>query len=218
MSGPAAQAVTFAPLHMALTPDLSISGQWLRGAGRITVLALHDIGADLDAVLPLLANIGLPEAHKIAVDLPGHGLSDGAQSDALPALDLLCDRLAGEGHGPLVIVGFGHSAGLAWQLGRRDDVLGLCLVSPVAGAQAAAAEQPFRRAPVLVFLAAASPPVIAAWAAYKARLRGRWLSVSLAVTHDDLTALRGCERQVASHLGGFARDLMAQAAPASAPP
>ena len=209
MSRSAAEAVAFTPLHLALTPELSISGLWLRGEGRLTVLFLHDFGADLGAVLPVLANLGVPEAHKIAVDLPGHGMSDGTAEDAAPALDLLCDALGAEGHGPFVIVGCGHSADLAWTLGGRKDVFGLSLVSPVLGKAGAATREPFQRGPVLVFLATASPEVVTSWSALKMRLRARWLSVSLAVRHEDLVAFRNCDRQISSHIGGFVRDLMA---------
>lgn len=209
MSAPAADTVTFEPLHVGLTSGSSISGMWLRGEGQVTILFLHDRGADLDAVLPLLAGLRIPEAHKVAIDLPGHGLSEGAEEDAEQSLSMLCDALAADGHGPFVVVGCGHAARLAWVLGGRDDVLGVSLVSPVLDGPMT--PEPFRRAPVLVFLAAASPEVVAAWNTLKTRLRARWLSASLAITHDELLGLRGCDSQVASHIGGFARDLMANA-------
>ncbi len=204
-------AVAFEPLHVALTPELSISGMWLPGDGKLTVLFLHDHGADLDAVLPLVAGLRLPEAHKVAIDLPGHGLSGGQSEEAPQSLSMLCDALGAEGRGPFVIVGCGYAARLAWTLGSRRDVLGLVLISPVLDDAVPLTPEPFRRAPVLVFLAAQSPEVVSAWAKLKTRLRARWLSASLAVTHDDLIALRDCDRQVASHIGGFARDLMSNA-------
>lgn len=213
MNPPRDQAVAFEPLHVVLASGHSLSGLWLRGAGRLTVLFLHDHDhdADLDAVLPLLAQMGMPEAHKIALDLPGHGLSEGAPEHAAQALSMFCDRLGAEGQGPFVVVGCGRSAGLAWTLGSRGDVLGTVLVSPDFADAGVTEPEPFRRTPVLVFLAAASPEFVAAWTALRARLRARWLSVSLAVTHEDLLALRGCDRQIASHLAGFARELMANA-------
>lgn len=202
-----ADVTVFEPLQVALSPDLTVSGIWLRGEGRLTVLFLHDQGVDLDAVLPLLAGLRMPEAHKLAFDLPGHGLSGGVVSDAGQSLSALCDSLAVDGHGPFVIVACGHSARLAWGLAKRSDVIGLGLVSPVLDGPLP--PESFSRAPVLVFLAAASPEVVAAWTALKVRLRARWLSASLALTHDDLVGLRGCDGQIASHISGFVRDLMA---------
>lgn len=204
---PSARSLQLTPLHAELPGGRVVAGAWLRGEGRFTIMFLHDEGADLDAVMPVVANVGLPEAHKLAVDLPGHGLSNGGEG--LPALAELCDRLAEESGGRFVIVACGRSASLAWALGSRTDVMGLALVSPVLDGDTPPVAT--LRVPVVVFLAEASPAIVSAWTTLKSKLRARWMSVSMHVSHEELAGCAdSCSRQTASHLNGFIRNLLAE--------
>jgi pimeloyl-ACP methyl ester carboxylesterase len=206
MSSDSASVPLLTPLHVELPGGHVVAGTWLPGEGRLTLIFLHDLGADLDAVMPVAVNVGVPEANKLALDLPGHGLS--SSGDQLPILSALLDQLAAEDSGPFVIVGHGHSASLAWALGTRPDVLALALVSPVLDDALLPAIA--LRLPVIVFVAEASPEVAAAWQALKVRLRARWMSVSMHVSHEDLAGCADhCSRQTASHLNGFVRNLLA---------
>lgn len=203
-SSPLTQQPELVPLHAEL-PGATIAGAWLRGEGRLTILFLHDEGADLDAVMPAVTNVGVPEAHKLALDLPGHGLS--STGDALTSISALLDRLTTEGSGPFVIVAHGRSASLGWGLGSRPDVIGLALVSPVLAGDLPPATT--LRVPVIVFLAEASPAIVSAWKMLKLKLRARWMSVSMHVSHDELAGCAAsCSRQTASHINGFVRSLL----------
>lgn len=203
-----------APAPEALVLDAGqgcvLHGLRLPGAARMRLLFLHRRGSDLDAVLPLMHLVGLPEADKIAVDLPGHGLSPDA-GDPQAALSRACDGLGREV--ALLVVACGDAAALGWTLAARPDVAGLCLLAPSGRPPA---DDAFLRRPVLVFLPSGADAA-AQWQRFKARLRARWLEISLSATLDGM--LRPEEpdcRQVATHLQGFARELLMQSAAGAA--
>jgi len=197
----------FEPLHVEL-PGGSLAAVIEPGGGQFTVVLLHDIGADLDAMVPLLASLSLAEARLIALDLPGHGLSGdcvGAGDDLVA--DWLC-LLQGRGWAPIILVAAGETAPLAWRLAARARLSGLCLISP-AGNPVDLDPLP-RSMPLLAFIASASPERMAEWRGFRDRIRGKWLSVSTASTHAQLVSIDPTIRgQLASHLAGFAQEAYA---------
>ncbi len=69
------------------------------GQGTRSVLLVHDVGEDLDAWGRLPETLALAGYCVLAVDLPGHGLSDGPfTGELLPAIvDSLLDHAAAQG-------------------------------------------------------------------------------------------------------------------------
>lgn len=182
-----------------------LHGVRLSGQGRMRVLFLHDQSADLDSVLPLMRFVGLPEADKFALDLPGHGLST-EMEDPAAALFLACEALSGA-DAPLLVVACGSSSPLGWNLAQKAGSAGLCLVAPDCGDLI---DDTLLRCPVLTFLPSFADAQ-SEWRKYKARLRARWLEVSMVSGLEEmLQPVTGDYRQVASHLQGFARELFVQ--------
>lgn len=176
------------------------------GEGLFTVVLLHDHGADLDAMVPLLASLPLTEARRIALDLPGHGLSDeyaeGAEADRVVAW---LGDLKARGWGPFVIVAAGDTAPLAWELAVRTRIAGLCLIAPTGNATPLERLPP--ALPLLAFIAGGSPERLCQWHGFRDKARGQWLSVSTTATHAELVSIDPAIRgQLASHLAGFARE------------
>ncbi len=169
---------------------------------------LHPPGSDLDAVMPLLHLVGLPEADKVALDLPGHGLSADAP-DVDAALSRACDSLGPPA--PLLVVACGEAGTWGWRLAARQETVGLCLLAPSGGETLDSA---FLRRPGVVFLPSGSEADATRWQHYQVRLRARWLKVSVPASSLDemLRPDAACCRQVATHLQGFARELLMQAA------
>lgn len=181
-----------------------LHGLRLNGDGRMRLVFLHDQGADLDAVLPLMRLVGLPEADKIALDLPGHGLSTQVV-DAASLLSGACESLARSGV-PVLIVACASSSPLGWKLAQHANAAGLCLVAPASGDLI---DDAFLRCPVLAFVSSFGNGQ-AEWRRYKARLRARWLEVSMVTSLEEMLRQgSGDCRQVATHLQGFARELLA---------
>jgi pimeloyl-ACP methyl ester carboxylesterase len=109
MSGPV-------PVTLASSTLPTLRGH-AHGQGTCWVLLVHDVGEDLDAWGRLPETLALAGYRTIAIDLPGHGLSDGPFSlDLLPALvDILLDHATAQGatgcH--LIAAGLAASAALA---------------------------------------------------------------------------------------------------------
>lgn len=195
-------------LALDVGEGLQLHGLRLRGEGRMRLIFLHPPGSDLDAVLPLVHLVGVPEVDKVAFDLPGDGLSP-AVVDIDAVLSLACDRL-----GPLVpmlVVACGEAAVWGWRLASRPDVAGLCLLAPSGGD---ALDSAFLRRPGVVFLPSGDEKAADRWQHFTVRQRARWLKITLPAREldDMLRPDELCCRQVASHLCGFARELLMQSA------
>ena len=193
------------PLHVDVAGG-NLAAVMEPGTGAFTIVLMHDLGGDLDTMQPLLACLPLAEAHRIALDMPNHGLScDCPEGEEAAIIGTWLDELAKRGWGPFVLAASGSSSAVAWQLAARDNIAGICLISPVEGTRLV--EHLPRAMPLIAFVAGGSPDRLASWQRYRARTRGRWLSVSTTATHEQLLAFDPDIRaQVASHLAGFARE------------
>ena len=196
------------PVEFRLSDGETIAGvEEEDHSGHFTLVFLHETGADLDALLPILGQVGLREARKIALDLPGHGLSSGS-FDAAGAGDVLAelrDAMRERGWAPFLFVAAGTLVPHALELADAADTLGLCLVSPRTGSEGICAVP---RCPVLAFVSSSDGAAAADWLAVRAALNSWWMSVSIGADHAALVSGDGpAGSQIASHLQGFARDM-----------
>jgi pimeloyl-ACP methyl ester carboxylesterase len=200
--------MTLRPIEIRLENGETIAGiEEAEHASRFTLLFLHEPEGDLDAMLPLIGRVGLADVRKVAIDLPGHGLSSGtfAPGSASSALGAALADLRKRGWAPFLIVAAGAAAPLAWQLAAADDVMGLCLVSP-RGAEALGESAP--RCPILAFVSSTDTDAAADWQAMRAAVQSWCMVAAMALGHRELTEADGAAgSQVAAHLQGFARDM-----------
>lgn len=196
------------PIEFRLDNGETIAGiEEADHASHFTLLFLHEPDSDLDAMLPLLGRVGLDDVRKLAIDLPGHGLSSGsfAPEEAVTALAAVLADMRGRGWGPCLIVAAGATAPLAWRLATAVDVIGLCLISPRSGA-AIGTTAP--RCPILAFVSSTDDDAAADWQAMRASVQSWCMAASMALGHRDLVERDGAATsQVAAHLQGFARDM-----------
>lgn len=94
-------------------PDGAIRGiAWAWPGSDLGLLFLHDLDADLDAVRWLAEPVAAAGSSVLAVDLPGHGLSDGHRRSAAGAVEIAYQALRQEVTGTAAVVAEGRSAGL----------------------------------------------------------------------------------------------------------
>jgi pimeloyl-ACP methyl ester carboxylesterase len=208
--------MTLVPIEFPLPGGQVIAGVTeAEEAPSFTIIFLHEPGGDLDALLPVMRSVGIAEARKVAVDLPGHGLSTGyfELGQVSDALDKLRGVMRERGWGPFLYVAAGSTAMAGLDLARAHDSVGLCLVSPRSGEHAIGGDAP--RCPVLAFIASRDEAASRDWSAIRSSLQSWWLGVSVAVDHQVLvTADASVSGQIASHLQGFARDMYLTRRPA----
>lgn len=183
------------------------------GDGAAETLLLHAGGADLDAwgALPALLAHHL-DATVVAVDLPGHGLSDDPwQPERLPALlAALANRPAGSA--PVAVVAAGDTAAALLRGAHRLDAAAVVLLSP-ALPESVAAWQPSPAVPKL-FLAGSLAGDELARCRLAANALGGW-----AVVVGVPAAAQGTDLLAGEHLGtvvvhaaGFLRQAFARRA------
>ena len=138
--------MTLEPLHIDLDDGTAVAAVVTPGDAAFSLVLVHELGGDLDAVLPLLADSALDGARSIAVDLPGHGLSSGSGEAAscIESLAAWLSRLEAREWGPFVLVAVGRSAAIAWRLARNAEVAGLCLIASDVGGASLDAEDFWR--------------------------------------------------------------------------
>jgi pimeloyl-ACP methyl ester carboxylesterase len=194
-----------AAIEITLSAGLVVRGQqWPGGAD--SVILVHEPGRDLDAWrdLPeLLRDDGLTV---VAIDLPGHGLSDNPwQPACLPeVLSATMDSLSDE-HGTALIIAAGPCATVALR-SPSPRLGGVVALSPGnTGDSPAAGGSPPR--PKLVLAGAADPAVLAAARSVSRQAPG-WSLVSTFATREQGTALLECAwaAQVREQIRGFVRD------------
>lgn len=175
---------------------------------QFTMVFLHEPGKDLDAMLPILAHLGLSEARKVALDLPGHGLSSGDPAPGCigPALNQVLDDMLRRGWAPFLLVAAGEAALHAIAVADAAHTMGLCLLAPRRGDGLVTGTK--ARCPILAFVSSCDESGLAEWSSIRNALHSRWMTISIAVDHEALvTGDESVVGQVASHLQGFARDL-----------
>ena len=173
------------------------------------VVLLHDQGADLDAVAWLAGLPGLGGMACIAPDLPGHGLSDhddgGAPEQAIAAV---LAHLAGRGFGPFTVAGFGHSCSIALAMCHSPDVVGVALVAPRSTPPPRC--RATRRLALLGVISGLEPDADQLWRACRTAAALPWTTIRLPVPSAGLLRPdQPTARIIASHLGGFAADMLA---------
>lgn len=121
------------PVAIELASGLTVRGtRSSTGSGTHTIVMIHDIGTDLDEFGPLAALLIGAGFDVIAVDLPGHGLSDGehpspetCRADVVEILDGM------DGDGPVGLVSSGRTASVAASIGEASGVRAQLLISPI---------------------------------------------------------------------------------------
>ena len=183
------------------------------GDGTSEILLLHAGGADLDAWGPLPALLAHAlDAAVVALDLPGHGLSDDPwQPERLPALlAALANRPAGSA--PVAVVAAGDTAAALLRGANRLAVAAVVLLSPALPESAAGWE----RSPSVpkLFLAGSLAGDELARCRLAANALGGW-----AVVVGVPGAAQGAELLIGEHLGtvvahaaGFLRQALARRA------
>lgn len=203
-----AASVVWQPFSIALPEGRTIAGLCdPAGAASFTLLLLHERSRDLDQCAGLLGHLPFGQMRRLALDLPGCGLSDDPRDerDAETMLHAFLDIISDDMQHPLVIVALGDTAPLAWRLASHPAVVGLGLVSPFAEEAVLPRLPP--RLSLIGFVAHEDKQGIADWGRLRRSAGCRWLEVSMAVTRAELLDPTGSVKsQVASHLSGFARD------------
>ena len=156
-----------APIEFALAGGPIVRGlQWPGGPD--TALLLHDVGGDLDAWGALPVSLAAAGYRVVAVDLPGHGLSDDPW-ESERAHDVLAEIVSAT-HGDAgrcFVVAIGGIATLA----ARLAVDALVAISPDAG------QPDMPAAPCLIFVGGGDPDAANAADRFFRRRRG-WAVVS----------------------------------------
>jgi pimeloyl-ACP methyl ester carboxylesterase len=197
-----------APLAITLDawqgPD--IAGVLLPAESAFSILFLHDEGRDLDSVSAAFHAPELADIRRIALDLPGHGLSGDCLPDERQAwlgrgLAVLAERR----FAPFVIIGFGNSAARACRLATAAPTCGLVAVAP-SGAFDLAAPPP-RAIPLLAFVSGIEARAGEHWQRLRDSAGLAWTMISLPLPSAEI-ATPGADAAgiIASHLSGFARE------------
>ncbi|GEM_PF-6753415 len=116
---------------------LAVRGlRWDWTGSDLAMLLLHAVGADLDELRWLADRMVPAGVSVLSIDLPGHGLSDGASLVPAQGSKAICAALAALGRdaaGVAAVLAQGQSAGLLLQTelpGRADPPVAAILLDP----------------------------------------------------------------------------------------
>jgi pimeloyl-ACP methyl ester carboxylesterase len=121
------------PVEIAVASNTVLRGE-LRRVGPDWALLVHDLGEDLDAWCSLPSRLTEQGLSVLAVDLRGHGTSDGEADAAAVSDDIIAtvDYATAAGAARLYMGAAGQAGRCALELAadRPDQLAGLFLVSP----------------------------------------------------------------------------------------
>jgi pimeloyl-ACP methyl ester carboxylesterase len=171
-----------------------------------SIVFLHDEVGDLDQASAVSASQDLADIRRIALDLPGHGLSaDCPEDQGSVWLEQTFRILADRGFAPFVIAGFGRSAALAHRLAVNTATLGLVVIAP-RGAIDVATPSP-RGVPLLAFVSGIEEEADENWRRLRDTVHLPWTVISLAIPSIELLSPAPMvAATIASHVSGFARE------------
>lgn len=117
--------------ELALGGGIVLRGIRVDGGSTARLVLLHDIGHDLDEFGRLPEALAALGCDVVAVDLPGHGVSDDPPDDV--TVDALLVEALREvrGHVPLGLVASGRTATVGVMAGRPQGVESQVLINPV---------------------------------------------------------------------------------------
>jgi pimeloyl-ACP methyl ester carboxylesterase len=146
---PAPVAVQISHAH-----GVSAGVTWPWPTSDLALLVLHDLGADLDGVRWLCERAASAGVHVLAIDLPGHGLSEGEASTEGPeVLAATFDSLGDTVAGAVGVIAHGRSAELVLTTDLERPPVAVAFLDP--GRQEAGPRQTapcWRHVPKLVIL------------------------------------------------------------------
>ena len=118
------------PIEVRTGSGVTVRGHELAAVGP-PVVFLHEPGRDLDAWGPRTAEFAKKGFKVLALDLPGHGLSDGDEDDwAAPMGEVIGE--IGAQWGPLGVVAAGTACGPLLEIGADQGVPVQTMISPPA--------------------------------------------------------------------------------------
>lgn len=201
--------MTVTPFLCTLPNSARVYGVF-QGESKASLVFLHDRGADLDSVARLARMVAQRGWRTVAIDLPGHGLSDESPGATLtmPSLAALHAYMLGRAWGPLFIAAVGASCeiGLAWS--RLSQVAGLALISP---SRVEGSSGGLRIViPTVLFVPHHHPETVQLAQDICASAGAYWLRVLVPTEETGSKLLQGpWLAQVNSHLVGFLYDALA---------
>jgi pimeloyl-ACP methyl ester carboxylesterase len=195
-------------VEFGLTDGLMVRGQsW--GEGSDWALLVHEPGGDLDGWGDLpgwLLDAGFAV---MAIDLPGHGLSDGSWQSGRLAEVLGAARrtITAAGGQRVALIAAGECASTGLRLAATERWAALILLSPV---DAGTVTDPTIRAgnqPKLIIVGSLAEESLAASRAIAARCIGWTVTCSIPTVAQGTALLAGdWSRTVREHIAGFLRD------------
>ncbi len=126
-------ALARSPIEVALQTGVTLRGVSVGGepVGHPVIILIHDIDGDIDEFGSLPEVLGALGYRVVAVDLPGHGLSDGDDVDPLVCTAAVRELVASFAGVRVGLVVSGRSATVAATVGAGEHVIAQVLVNPI---------------------------------------------------------------------------------------
>ncbi len=128
-----------APFEIELGDGSALRGVVIEGGSAPTLVLVHDLGGDLDEFGQLPELLATHGGDVIAIDLPGHGLSDGddgdgdGDGDSTAVVEAIASLVAAlsDGGQPVGLIASGRSSTLGMILGEPHGVRVQVLINPI---------------------------------------------------------------------------------------